>query len=589
MRIEIKIIAASVGAGFIVWFFDALIGSFAFYEGSFFELLVTDIPAQTLHIRMIVIGMFTAFGIIVARILAKRNLTEKEREILLENMGERIKELNCLYQLAESIRSRELLEDTLYDTASLLPSAWHYPGITRGKLHLDEKEYVSDPFEPTPWKQSSDIVVEGIKRGSVEIYYLEEMPILDEGPFLKEERYLINSIALTISESIARRQAKENLKKQSITDELTGIFNRYHFFATLELEINRIHRYGGTLSTLIMDLNGFKAYNDNYGHINGDRVLQEFARTLKSVLRKSDMAFRYGGDEFVVLLPSTTAIEVRNTINRLVLQWQQTVAREFIVAQVPLTFCTGIAQCPNDGETPDSLMFLADSALFLAKKTGGFAIAQVSEINTLSTDDSGIARTDQVYALASTVEAKDPYTYGHSRRVSLLAEALGKSCGLCQEDILHLQSASLLHDIGKLGIPDKVLSKPGKLTDSEWVLVRKHCIEGARIVGHVRDLKALVPLILHHHEWFDGSGYPDGIKGEMIPVGARILCIADAYDTMTTDRPYRNRLSHDQAVDELWRNAGIQFDQNLVEVFCEVVDDVVRQKIFDISGQKIHY
>jgi len=161
-----------------------------------------------------------------------------------------------------------------------------------------------------------------------------------------------------------------------------------------------------------------------------------------------------------------------------------------------------------------------------------------------------------VYALAATVDAKDPYTYGHSKRVAALAEKIAEASGLSQQDVLYLHSASLLHDIGKVGIPDKLLGKTGEPTMDEWELIKRHCSEGARIVGHVKGLAELVPLILHHHEWYDGSGYPSGLIGEQIPCGARILSIADAYDTMTTERQYRDAVSHQQAIEELKRCAG---------------------------------
>lgn len=342
-----------------------------------------------------------------------------------------------------------------------------------------------------------------------------------------------------------------------------------------------MRKYDDVLSLIVIDLDGFKDYNDRFGHINGDRVLRAFGRMILSALRKNDMVFRYGGDEFIVLLPSTNANSAKQILKRIQKNWHKVVEANFSSTQTTLSFSTGIAQFPMDGESADSLMFLADSALYLSKRRGGATSTLVTELDSLSMEVFGMARLDQVYALAATVDAKDPYTYGHSKRVAALAERVGKAIGLSQQDTLFLHSASLLHDIGKVGVPDAVLTKPGIPTNDEWRLIRRHCNEGARIVGHVKELADLVGVILHHHEWYDGSGYPEGLMGDQIPRDARIVSIVDAYDTMTTERRYRDALPHDYAIGELQRYAGSQFDPEFVKVFCEIINDAVRQEIYE--------
>ncbi len=360
----------------------------------------------------------------------------------------------------------------------------------------------------------------------------------------------------TAQDVTERKIMEEALRTQSITDDLTGLFNRRHYYKVLDQEIALTYRNEGYLSLVVVDLDGFKEYNDRVGHINGDRLLKVFAQVLKSALRKRDIVFRYAGDEFVVMMPSTKAENARGVVERAQKKWKQTMEVEFPDLENKVTFSTGIAQFPQNGETADTLMFLADSALFLSKRKGGSASTLVSELDSPSMEALGEARMEQVYALAATVDAKDPYTYGHSKRVAALAEKIAEASGLSQQDVLYLHSASLLHDIGKVGIPDKLLGKTGEPTMDEWELIKRHCSEGARIVGHVKGLAELVPLILHHHEWYDGSGYPSGLIGEQIPCGARILSIADAYDTMTTERQYRDAVSHQQAIEELKRCAG---------------------------------
>jgi HD-GYP domain-containing protein (c-di-GMP phosphodiesterase class II) len=172
------------------------------------------------------------------------------------------------------------------------------------------------------------------------------------------------------------------------------------------------------------------------------------------------------------------------------------------------------------------------------------------------------------------VDAKDPYTYGHSKNVADIAQAIGKEIGMSGKELADLRNASLLHDIGKLGIPDAILTKPGKPTEEEWEIIKRHSAEGGRIVSYVKDLSPLVPMIRHHHEWYDGTGYPDGLKGEEIPLGARVISIADAYDTITGKRPYKDPISHEEALEELKRCSGTQFDPEFVEAFCRAMSEV---------------
>jgi putative nucleotidyltransferase with HDIG domain len=219
-------------------------------------------------------------------------------------------------------------------------------------------------------------------------------------------------------------------------------------------------------------------------------------------------------------------------------------------------------------------VFLSDTALYRSKREGGYKTTLVSDPEALASDALGRATLDQVYALAATVDAKDPYTYGHSKRVAAFSEMIGRAIGLSNDELTSLHAAGLLHDIGKVGVPDAVLTKPAKPTKDEWKLIRQHPTEGARIVSHVRELARLIPAIRHHHEWHDGTGYPDGLKGEAIPLGARIISIADAFDTMTTKRTYREVVSWGEALEELRRCSVTQFDPELVKAFCiEMSDD----------------
>lgn len=205
-------------------------------------------------------------------------------------------------------------------------------------------------------------------------------------------------------------------------------------------------------------------------------------------------------------------------------------------------------------------------------------VAELERVNSgcvemVPADVLATATRNQIFALAAVVDAKDPYTFTHSKGVSEIAETIGDAIGLSKKKLQDLRDAALLHDIGKVGVPDEILTKADKLSGEEMAIVKKHAAEGARIVGFVKELEALVPMIRYHHEWYDGSGYPDGLRGEDIPLGARILCIADAYDTMTTPRGYREVLSQEDALKELRWYSEKQFDPKLIEAFCRALGE----------------
>jgi len=389
--------------------------------------------------------------------------------------------------------------------------------------------------------------------------------------YTPDDMGLLRAIGNEVAVGIDNAMLLERTRELSITDELTGLYNRRHLYGVLESETYRSQRYGTPFCMVILDLDGFKEYNDKFGHTVGDTVLKAFAMTLKLTLRESDPAFRYGGDEFAIILPSTDSDIAKKVVDRIRAEWPRVTKNQHALQKSPVGFSAGIVQFPKDAETGDGLIFLADTALFRSKREGGNKSTVVSELGSLSADVLDTATLDQVYALAATVDARDPYTYGHSKRVGGIAEMIGKAIGLRRDELVNLHAAGLLHDIGKVGVPDAILTKPGKLEEHEWRIIKQHSAEGARIVDRVKDLAPLVPLIRHHHEWYNGTGYPDGLKAQEIPLGARIITVADAYDTMTTVRPYRNVVSHEEACAELRRCAGTQFAPDLVEAFERVM------------------
>jgi putative nucleotidyltransferase with HDIG domain len=195
----------------------------------------------------------------------------------------------------------------------------------------------------------------------------------------------------------------------------------------------------------------------------------------------------------------------------------------------------------------------------------------ICEMGEITPDMLAGASCDQVYALAAAVDARESYRYEHSRGVADVAEAIGNTVGLSGDELADLRGAALLHDIGKIGISDAILNKSDRLTPLEWEIVKKHSIDGAKIVSQIKKISSLAPLIRHHHEWYDGTGYPDGLKGQRIPLGSRIICIADAYYTMVSRRVYRSTMSQNEALTELERCSGTQFDPEIIKVVSTVL------------------
>ncbi len=395
--------------------------------------------------------------------------------------------------------------------------------------------------------------------------------------FSPEELELLKAICNEIAVGIENAELLERTRELSVTDELTELYNRRHFYEVLENEMARTQRYGGCFTLAMLDLDEFKQYNDRFGHTNGDAILRSVGQTLRSQLRNADMVFRYGGDEFTLVLPATDAAKARKIVDRIRVKRLQGLKADNEGLEHCLGFSAGIAQFPENAETADALVFLADAALYRSKRGGGGKSTLVSELGGLAAGALDSATMDQVYALAAMVDAKDPHTYGHSKRVATISEMIGKEIALQPKELADLRAAALLHDIGKVGVPDSILTKSGKPTEHEWKILKKHPVEGARIIGYVKELEGLVPLVRHHHEWCNGTGYPDGLRGEDIPLGARIISIADAYDTMTTQRPYRDVVSQEEALEELRRCSGTQFDSELVEAFGRALNRTIQQ------------
>ncbi len=389
--------------------------------------------------------------------------------------------------------------------------------------------------------------------------------------YTPEQMMLMEHLAIQIAAPIENSRLYAKTEEVARVDGITGLFNRRHFDERLREEIDRHSRYGDMLSLILIDLDNFKKYNDTFGHQAGDRILVRAAMMVESGVRSSDLSFRYGGDEFAIILPHSSTMDAFSVAERI----REKIAYEMSSKQLDLSVSIGVASWPGDGSTLDELCYAADMALYYSKRTGqnrtSIASRTLFSLNEPSVSANAEAEVlSTIYALAATLEARDKYTYGHSRRVSRYSVAVAEALNLPPEQVAIISAAVLLHDIGKVGIPDNILNKSEKLLDEEWELLKQHPKLSATIVGHIPSLSSCLAAVRHHHERWDGTGYPSGLKGENIPVEARILCVTDAFEAMISERPYRGALTFKQAILELEKCAGTQFDPAVVKAFIPI-------------------
>ncbi|MFC2069322.1 diguanylate cyclase [Chloroflexota bacterium] len=393
-------------------------------------------------------------------------------------------------------------------------------------------------------------------------------------PYTTEDMSLITAISNQASIIIENAKLYTHAKERANFDELTGLCNHRFFHQRVDEEIARCSRFGEVFSLLLMDIDLFKSYNDTYGHLYGDKILKEVGERIKKSVRTVDIAFRYGGDEFSFMLPQTqfdTAVNVAERIRKDVEYGIET-------RGAPLSCSIGLASWPTDGVMREELIQAADKALYQAKQSGRNKVCLASQM-TPSQDrienspwDHSNPILNTIYALSAAVDTKDTYTYGHSKKVSKYATEIAEVMGLSQEKIATIRTAGLLHDIGKIGVSDYILCKRDTLTDEEWQPIRAHPTMGVSILRHVGQLKDCLPAVQHHHERYDGTGYPGGLKGDNIPIDARIITVADSFDAITSSRPYREgKMTYSNAIDELERCSGQQFDPAVVKVFIHII------------------
>jgi diguanylate cyclase (GGDEF)-like protein len=413
---------------------------------------------------------------------------------------------------------------------------------------------------------------------------------------LKESNARLKKLMRKLEESnLTILQLNKKLSKLALKDPHTGVYNRHYLKETLEKELSLAKRHAQSLSVIMMDIDYFKAVNDVYGHTFGDLVLKQFTQTLRKAIRRYDTIFRFGGEEFLIISPRTdraTSLILAKRLLKIIN------AHSFgNKAQViKLKLSISVASYPEDGLVIRAfdLVYLADQILNKVKEYGGNKVYSSEDLekmeeNLPSGSETGAVmellkkkvdrlsqRANQslieaIFALAKTIGVKEWYSDTFTKRTMHYAVEIAETLKLPKNEIEHIRKAAILHDLGKVGINEKILLKRSKLTTREFETMKKHPQLSTDIIRPLYFLRGTIPLILYHHERWDGKGYPQGLKGNEIPIGARIIAIVDAYRSLTSNRPYRKAYSKSSVMKILKRESGTKFDPQVTAAFLKIL------------------
>lgn len=424
---------------------------------------------------------------------------------------------------------------------------------------------------------------------------------MDEGAYdyLTRDEVKGDSLNRAIRRAIQRkklendiRESVAKLEKMAIRDGLTGLYNHRHFREEITNEYKKAKRHLQSLSCIMLDLDHFKSVNDNFGHQFGDFVITRSADILKMIVRDTDFVARYGGEEFFIILPNTDLKGAYILAERIRVAFANNVFKKGRASK-NVTVSIGISSVSDDNVlTDEDLITNADNALYRAKWRGRNNVCTYEETDTDEAQSfrEEIRKIESFYnrlqdtnerikanciksahKILLEIESGWDYINGHSSRVSRYAEKLTRKLLMSEEEISTIKRAAMLHDIGMVGISSKILRKKSKLTSDEYDMVKRHSNIGMKLMEKTKLFDRELPMILHHHERFDGKGYPHKLKGDSIPYGARILSIAEAFDTMMSKNDYSKAFSVNRAIAELRDCSGTQFDPLMVDEFVKVI------------------
>jgi diguanylate cyclase (GGDEF)-like protein len=424
-----------------------------------------------------------------------------------------------------------------------------------------------------------------------------------ENAFAPQDVLILNTLADLLATALHNAFVFQKLQQQSITDGLTGIKTRRFFWEALSAEWKRASRSGRPFSVVLIDLDKFKEVNDTMGHFEGDLVLARVGRLLEQKSRQSNVVARYGGDEFIVLMPETGSEQAQVLAERL----RQWLAGDPMLSEHHITGSFGVASFPMHGFSIEDIIRVADAGMYVSKRSGGNSVSTAQEFvegqdfarqrqqisayieGFLQRENSGPEHLQEltstlqklcggdegcnvpllkeaIESLSRAAESREMQSGGHGDLVARYTEVIARALGLSSEETADLVYAARVHDVGKIFVPERILNKPGPLGEDEFQQVKKHAQVGAEIVGTIPHSQMMREAIEHHHQRFDGSGYPDALRGEEIPLWARIIALTDAYANMVTEQSFAAARTPDQALEELSKMSGTRYDGMLVRL-----------------------
>lgn len=405
----------------------------------------------------------------------------------------------------------------------------------------------------------------------------------------EEIENLANSFNKMATSLLIHKTENENLRRISITDVLTSLYNHRYFFDYFNQCIEKkIHE----ISVIFLDIDHFKMVNASFGHVIGDSVIVEISKIIRDRLSGIDGIFRFGGEEFVAVLKGIETTQAYNLAEGIRLNILESDKIQKNSNVFPITVSIGISSYPRDGLLPEDVVEKADRAMGYSKQKGRNLTTIYNQEIDRQLKESHLEFVNQemlldaVFSLTAAIDAKDSYTEKHSESVARYSLLMAEKMNLSQNDKYILRIGGILHDCGKIGIPDEIIHKPGKLSEEEWKVIKNHTVLGSNIVKYVVKTPEIQYCIRNHHERWDGNGYPDRLAGTNIPFHARIVCIADSFHAMVSDRPYRKALTKEEAFDELIRNKGKQFDPELVDIFIDAMKNEYNLNIGSLNVKK---
>ena len=581
--------------------------------GTFVFTAIHEIQTKG-HVSPIIVAVgFVLMGVAMARqavvllrgqAMLRDNelLTEKLRQVtggLEEKIAQRTRQLTALHQLTKAVSNtldpREVLSmAAVHGRTALRADAvvlWlaekdrQNGTIMKGALQLglsNQPELSQQLFSVTPIDQVRSLPLPmepNSPTGPVATLLMAPMVgqqnligmigvLRYTGGFSKTDWELIEAIGLEAGTALKHAQQYTQARAAADLDPVTGLLNHRAIHQRLDETLETAEADQRSITVMMMDMNNFKMFNDTYGHPAGDEALRRVAKALGETVQSAGTVGRYGGDEFLAVLPGITQEQAGQMAQHL----KARLLRSGFVPNpqdgrvIPITLSFGIASFPQDSRSRHELIAMADSNLYAAKRSdeGIRMTSDTQRVNSQLRNENSFAVLD---GMVTAVDNKDSYTRRHSEDVAEYSLWIAEELGLSPEALRTIRIGALLHDVGKITVPDEILRKPGRLTPEEFEILKRHPRLGALIVSGVPGMETILDIVQHHHERWDGKGYPDELKGEEIPMLGRLVAVADTFSAMTTDRPYRKGLSWEVALKEIQDSAGTQFDPDMADAF----------------------